>query len=118
MSDGGSQERQKEEAMKNNNTPTTLQRTGHSVRRQQQRGITRELVALALQFGKRYHVGGGRVAYYLGRRHFPQGLTASLADRAEGLLVVLAGDVLVTAYRNTAGFRATRKGFWRRGPSV
>jgi len=101
-----------------NNNPTTLQRTDHSVRRQQQRGITRDLVALALRFGKRYHVGGGRIAYYLGRRHFPPGLPATLADRAEGLLVVLQGDVLVTVYRNTAGFRATRKGFRRRGPSV
>ena len=55
-----------------NNNLTTLQRTDHSVRRQQQRGITRDLVALALRFGKRYHVGGGRIAYYLGRRHFPQ----------------------------------------------
>ncbi len=104
--------------MKASNTPTTLVRSAHGAKRQQQRGISTDLLHLTVRFGKRYRIGGGRVGYFLGRRHLPDGLLPALAECAEGLVVVLDGETVVTAYRNVRGFRATRKSFRRKGGSL
>jgi hypothetical protein len=81
---------------------------GHFTMRQAQRGISDEMVALALQFGKPFYEGEDRV-YFLGRRQMPKGIDSRLAERANGMVVVVGPDhTLVTTYRNP-DFRKTLK---------
>jgi hypothetical protein len=72
----------------------------HFRMRQAQRGITGDMVKLALRYGKPFYEGSDRV-YFLGRRQMPRGIDGRVADRANGTVVVVGpDDRLITTYRN------------------
>ena len=81
----------------------------HFLIRQGQRGIGKEMVALALRYGRRFYEGNEQV-YFLGRKQMPHFLDPRLMDRANGTVVVVGSDnTLVTAYRNPLYVRALKR---------
>ena len=86
----------------NSNSPATAwTKTAHFVERQNQRVISDAEVLLALRYGLRFHESGGDIVHFLGRRCLPKTLSDKAAQRANGVVVVVAGgQMLVTTYRN------------------
>ena len=85
-------------------------KTAHFVERQNQRSVSDHEVALALQCGVRFHEHGGDIVYFLGRRNVPKTVDEKTAQRANGVVVVVAkGQTLVTTYRNPQFIKALKK---------
>ena len=84
-------------------------KSAHFAVRQVQRGVSDEMVALALRYGRRFYEGEDRV-YFLGRRQMPGEIDPRVADRANGTVVVVApGEHLVTTYRNPRYVRTLKR---------
>ena len=83
-------------------------KTDHFAVRQVQRGVSNEMVRLALRHGLRFYEGANQV-YFLGRRQVPTRVDHRVAERANGTVVVACGDRLVTTYRNPLYVRKLKR---------
>ncbi len=82
----------------------TIIYTDHARRRMNQRGISANVVRLALQHGTCFHRQGYRF-YVVRRKDVPDGISTRWQDRLCNLAVVVSrapdgGAVVVTAYRS------------------
>ena len=86
-----------------------LWKCNHFFRRQLERRVSDEDVAMALQYDKRFYEGEDRV-YFLGRRQISPGLPARVAGRLNGTTVVVGpGGRLVTVWRNPKSHRTLKR---------
>lgn len=96
---------------------TRITYSRHAERRAQQRGVPPALAAVVLDHADmEMSLAGGRIALRLSSRaldYLAQDRTPALAEQAKDVVLILAGDVLVTVLR--AWGRASRHYRWRRG---
>ena len=86
----------------------------HASKRMRQRGITLEAVLASIAFGIREY-SHGICFIWLRRRDIPEKSGAAL-DRFQGVIVLLAGNEVVTVYRARRGRGIGRAGrrWWSR----
>jgi hypothetical protein len=84
-----------------------LRLTAHAWRRLARRKLTLSDVLVAVQFGQRIHRAHADF-YFLGRRNLPPGTEKTL-DRLIGTTVVVAGNSIVTAYKNRRAIRKLKR---------
>lgn len=80
----------------------------HAIRRMSQRGLTHEMVLLAIQYGRSYH-RQGFVFFCVASRDIEGKMLPTLVDRIKNVVVVYKDGEVVTTYRNTDSFSKVRK---------
>lgn len=82
----------------------------HASRRMSQRGISPDLLALAMRYATRIHTAGALVLF-VRKRDIPETVPAQIKDRLEGLTIIAEPEshVIITSYRNRKALRTIRK---------
>lgn len=76
--------------------------TSHGQRRRQQRGITDRAISLTLDYGDRFYVGGGRLAYYLSRQAIARCSSGpNDLHQYQNIAVIVQQDTEITSYKTT-----------------
>jgi hypothetical protein len=80
----------------------------HSIQRMRQRGLTQEMVLLAIQYGRVYH-RQGFVFSCVAKKDIEGKMLPALVDRIKNVVVVLKDSEVVTTYRTCDSFSKVRK---------
>ena len=90
--------------------PGSLTKSRHAAKRQQQRAISDSQVEAVLDWGRVYYQGGGRTAWFIGRKEVRTGRRQGRSlDHAVNIAVVLAADGTVITAIRTANLKLLRR---------